>query len=451
MNPWFGIAAVLVSLIALLYGCRHLASKYALSAELSRKIVHMGMGLICTLFPLFFLESWPVVLLAAIAITSLVLVRVLPRLRQTIGSSLHGVERSSMGEIYFPLAVGIVWYLSVKTPLFYSLSILVLTLADAFAALVGTQYGRQHYTTKEGYKTWEGSFIFFTVTFLCIHIPLLLLTDTGRLESLLLALLIGILVSIIEAVSWRGLDNLFIPICVCVFLNVYAGFDSPQILLCIGIIVIATLLLFFVRSRVKLDDASLLGASLVTYIVITAGGWQWGLAPLLVFVNYLFLGPKRTTEAERVHNINALIAVTAPGFIWLMLFFRYHNPLFLVCFNIAYMAELICIYIAQWAFQYPHKTLFRITCKSAAYGFSMVMLPFFFVNWHFFSIKLFVVAGIIALLSSQFFRFFQPQIRDCPLTPDRFLRQGLIGLTASVFVWAFLVLPGKYGWAISLL
>ena len=40
-----------------------------------------------------------------------------------------------------------VWYISVDKPLYYSLSVLVLTLADAFAALIGTRYGQQRYTT----------------------------------------------------------------------------------------------------------------------------------------------------------------------------------------------------------------------------------------------------------------------------------------------------------------
>ncbi len=438
MNPWLGILTVLGSLAGLLVFCQYLGKRFNLGAELGRKAVHMGMGLICTCFPLLFRETWPVFFLAGIAVLSLFAVRMLPALRSSIGSSLHGVKRSSLGEIYFPLSVAAVWFVSIDRPLFFSLSILVLTLADAFAALIGTQYGQRLYSTNEVYKTWEGSCFFFTVTFLCIHIPLLLLTDIGRAESLLLALLIGILATIIEAVAWHGLDNLFIPVSVCIFLNIYMEYSAQQMLSRIGILVLAILLLFFVRSRAKLDDASLLGASLVTYFVFTLGGWQWVLAPIVTFINYLFLGQKPTTAEERVHTIHALLAVTVPGFIWLLLFYRYGDESFLFGHNIAFMAELICIYMAQWAFQYPRKKLLSISCKSAAFGFCMIMLPYIVVSFDSLSWKIIPATLLAAFFSGQLFIFFQPQIRDCPLTADRFIRQGLLGFLVAATAWAFI-------------
>jgi phytol kinase len=438
MNPWLGILSVLGSLTGLLVICQYLGKSLDLSPELGRKAVHMGMGLICTCFPLLFRETWPVFFLAGIAVISLLAVRMLPALRNSIGSSLHSVKRSSFGEIYFPLSVSVVWFVSIDQPLFFSLSILVLTLADAIAALIGTQYGRQLYSTKEGFKTWEGSFFFFTITFLCIHIPLLLMTDIGRAESLLLAMLIGILVMIIEAVAWRGLDNLFIPISVCIFLNIYVDYSAQQMLSRIGGIVLVILLLFFVRSRAKLDDASLLGASLITYSVFNIGGWQWVFAPIVVFINYLLLEKKKTNIEDRVHNIHALLAVTVPGFLWLMLYYRHPNGFYILAHNLAYMAELICILMAQWAFKYPQKTLLKISCESTILGFSIIMLPYILLNLESFSWKILLATLFTAFFSSQSFRFFQPQMRDCPLTSERFIRQGLICLLASVIPRVFI-------------
>ncbi len=433
MNPWYGIATVLVSLVLLLAGCRYAGERFLLSAELTRKAVHMGMGLICTLFPLIFTETWPVIFLATIAVGALFLVRSSSILRQTVGSSLHGVERSSLGEIFFPVAVAAVWYFSFAKPLYFSLSVLVLTLADAFAALVGTKYGQQKYTTKEGHKTWEGSCIFFIATFLCIHIPLLLLTDIGRGESLLIALLIGILVMIVEAIAWRGLDNLFIPLCVCIFLNVYDGYSVSQILARIVFILIIIVVLFFVRSRSKLDDASILGASLVTYLVTTVGGWQWGVPPVILFVNYLYLGPAKKKKEERVHNIYAILAVTIPGFIWLMYYYRHPQPDYFFLYSLTYMAELVCIYIAQWAFEFNHRSLLHITLKSSVLAYVMIMVPFFVLTFRDLNSVKIILSLVCAILAGQLFRFLQPQIRDCPLDKKRFFRQGSIVFGVSLF------------------
>jgi phytol kinase len=264
------------------------------------------------------------------------------------------------------------------------------------------------------------------------------MTDIGRAESLLLAMLIGILVMIIEAVAWRGLDNLFIPISVCIFLNIYVDYSAQQMLSRIGGIVLVILLLFFVRSRAKLDDASLLGASLITYSVFNIGGWQWVFAPIVVFINYLLLEKKKTNIEDRVHNIHALLAVTVPGFLWLMLYYRHPNGFYILAHNLAYMAELICILMAQWAFKYPQKTLLKISCESTILGFSIIMLPYILLNLESFSWKILLATLFTAFFSSQSFRFFQPQMRDCPLTSERFIRQGLICLLASVIPWVFI-------------
>ena len=440
MKPWVSIVVVLASLALLLVACRHAGRRFSLSAELNRKMVHMGMGLICTLFPLFFDQFWPVFFLAISSVVALFAVRSFTFLRSSVGASLHGVERTSLGEIFFPIAVAAVWYISFDEPLYFSLSILVLTLADAFAALVGSAYGKQVYTTKEGYKTWEGSFIFFIATFLCVHIPLLLMTETGRAECLLIALLIGILVMIIEAVSWRGLDNLFIPLCVCTFLNVYDSYSVSQILLRIVFVLSIMVLLFSVRSRAKLDDASMLGASLITYLVITMGGWQWGVAPVILFVNYLFLGPSKTTKSERIHTVYALLAVNAAAFFWLLLYFKQGRQDYFFYYNLAYMAELVCIFIAQWAHDYPEKSLVRVNIKAGAVAFFMIMVPYMLVSpgraW-------FMEASVsffMALVSALIFCLLQPQVRYCQQNKRRYLGQGVIGFIASGMSWLILAL-----------
>jgi phytol kinase len=437
MTPWFGIIIVLGCLGGLLLVCQFTVSHFSLSPELSRKSIHIGMGIICSCFPLLFTEIWPVFLLASVAVLSLVAVRSNPALRTSIGSSLHRIKRFSLGEIYFPLAVAIVWFISIDTPLYYSMSILVLTLADALAALIGTKYGQKHYSTKEGHKTCEGSFSFFIVTFLCIQIPLLLLTNIGRAECILIALLIGTIVMILEAVAWCGLDNLLIPLSVCLLLNIYDNYGAEQVLGRLLLVWGIVMILFAVRRQLKLDGASLLGASLCIYLVSIVGGWEWALAPVALFFNYLMLGSQKTCSDEH-HNIYSLLAVAVPGFVWLVLFNSHENDIYLVCFTFAYMAELICIYIAQWAFLYSKQSLLKISLASACVGFTMIMLPYVIFVARPFSWKLFLVGLAVAILSSQMFRFLQPQIRNCPLTIRRWLFQGFIGLLASLIPWVII-------------
>jgi dolichol kinase len=209
MNPWLGIFAVLAFLGALIGALVFFRGR--LGPELSRKAVHVGMGLVCLSFPWIFRESWPVIVLAALAIIGLATVRVIPFLRKDVGAVLGGVERESLGEFYFPLAVAAVFLLAGGDALLYMIPILTLAVADSVGALVGVRYGFARYRTDEGLKSAEGSVAFFIAAFLSCHVPLILFSQTGRAETLLIGLTTGFVVMLLEAISWRGQDNLIIP------------------------------------------------------------------------------------------------------------------------------------------------------------------------------------------------------------------------------------------------
>ncbi len=435
MNPWVGIAMVLGGLSLLLILCKQVTRRLNFRPELSRKFIHIGMGILCAGFPLIFENIWPVFLLAGLAISALLVVRLTPLLRTSIGSSLHGVQRFSLGEIYFPLAVAIVWFISIEKPLFYSVSVLVLTLADAFAALIGTRFGQRLFSTRDGHKSWEGSLAFFSTAFLCIFIPLSSLTETGRIESLLIALLIATLVMILEAIAWDGLDNLFLPISVCILLNVYQEVDAEHILWRFLFILLLMTILFSIRSRLKLDDASLLGVSLIIYLAYLIGGWRWTYAPLALFINYLILTPQRKKSSERVHDIHSLVAVASPGLIWLLVYYRHPNESLLPIYSCTFMTELICIYIAQWANQYLKQSLLVITAISSSLGFVMIMLPLLWFSSEYFPFKLIVSSVAIAIVAGLGFIVLQPRIRECPRCTTRWLRQGGIATASSLVLW----------------
>ena len=66
MNPWLGIAmvlSVLIGLVGALAFWRRLAEPHV---EVTRKLLHIGMGLVALTFPWLFTEFWPIVVLAVI-------------------------------------------------------------------------------------------------------------------------------------------------------------------------------------------------------------------------------------------------------------------------------------------------------------------------------------------------------------------------------------------------
>ena len=94
----------------------------------------------------------------------------------------------------------------------YCIPMMLLTLADSAAALVGTAWGRHRYLTMGDYKTLEGSAAFFVVAFACIAIPLAWFTPASNPESMAVAALIAFAVTVLEAAVGGGFDNLLVPL-----------------------------------------------------------------------------------------------------------------------------------------------------------------------------------------------------------------------------------------------
>lgn len=178
--------------------------------EWPRKIVHILGGVICLFFPFCLESSWTVLILGS----GLFLLITIGKQYRFL-HSLHGIERQSKGAEYYPLMIFALFWLAHETPWLYAASLLALAMADAMAALVGTRWGRARYQVDEEWKTVEGSLTFFVVAWIVIAIPLLL-SDSGSLPGgthrIMVAGVAAILVTMLEAISRHGRDNIWIPL-----------------------------------------------------------------------------------------------------------------------------------------------------------------------------------------------------------------------------------------------
>ena len=233
-----GLAAMLLAMLALLAAARR-----RVHAEVSRKAAHIGLGLTLAALPWLLHDVAQVAALVALALAVMLAIRLVPALRRKYGCVVHGVRRSGHGDLYFPIAALLLFAAAQGDHVLHAVPMLTLTVADAVAALVGVRYGRTRYETADGRKSLEGSFAFFGAAFLAAHVPLLVLTDIGRLESLLVGVGFGTLMMLLEAISWRGLDNLLIPLGGFLLLRALLGLDVASLALLTSAAVVATILL----------------------------------------------------------------------------------------------------------------------------------------------------------------------------------------------------------------
>ena len=309
------LAAFLV-LFTALEGC---ARRGLLSPEATRKLLHTGSGLLTLSFPFVFHDFWPVLLLTSASAGLLAIVRFVPLVRGRLAGVTTRVGRVSLGELYFPLSVALLFWLTLgRDPLLFIIPILVLTLADATGALVGVRYGLTRYSGTS--KSLEGSVAFAAVAFLCIHVPLLARSDVGRVESLLIAATLALLVMLLEGSAWRGLDNLFIPIGGYVLLRSYLGLDATALAARFAVTSGLVALIVFYRMRTTLEDDSLVAGAFFCYVAWATMGWQWLVAPLAVLAGHSRLSPPTADNSRRMHGVPVVFSIWLAAAVgWLVL------------------------------------------------------------------------------------------------------------------------------------
>lgn len=248
--------------------------------EHTRKLVHLGGSAIGVFLPLL-VQSWQVALALTGSLSLLFFVTSNGRLLK----SVSGVARSSRGSEYYPLAVFLVFVLAGDEYWRYLASLLVLGVADAFAALVGGEYGRVRYAVEEESKSLEGSLVFLVVAYLAIQLPLLLLTQLPPGIIVLSSLLVALVVTGFEAISLRGADNLFVPIATCVILGKITTKPLPEVAFQNASLLGLTVLIGLGARRFpKLNVGATIAVLLFTYGLWSLGSPLWALPVLIGLV-----------------------------------------------------------------------------------------------------------------------------------------------------------------------
>lgn len=290
-NDAVGAAILMGVLAVVIVGTEVWARLGDPAPETTRKTVHLGSGLACLSFPLLVTSPWVVLGMAA-AMTAFF------RVTAELGllSSVHGVERSSRGSEYYPLAIFLVFLLAHEDLAIYVSSVLILGVADAFAALIGSKYGRFRYTVQTDQKSVEGSAVFFAIAFVAILVPGWLAGDTVLLGVVLSAAIAAALLTGFEAIALDGSDNLFVPVAACVILQkqatdpVWMLVDQALVLagLFVGLIALNRATRYVTeRRQTAFNSGGAIVSAMFAYAVWTMGGVDWALPVMATFAGFV--------------------------------------------------------------------------------------------------------------------------------------------------------------------
>lgn len=309
------IAAVIIGMLSLMGGVRYLGKRYGIGAEMQRKLVHVATGTSALFFPLLFTNALPVFLLIGAALVLMFALR-LPALA-SVGGVLHEVKRESWGEIYLALAIAFTFFRGVNDPILYVLPLLVITLSDTASALVGTTYGQRRFPVEDGSKSLEGVVAFFVVTWLVAMVALLLLTDAPRLNVVVLSFLIAAFCALVEADSWRGLDNLFVPVGAHLLLQQYLTSSSVELVVVAVAFLLFLGLMLIVAEMLSLPQRAARGYAILLFLMISLMAPHNALLTGLVIVGQVWARTMRPGTSQRP-ELDLLAVAAVVAMFWLV-------------------------------------------------------------------------------------------------------------------------------------
>jgi len=212
-NDILGILIVYIYVVILLLVSEKLLKN---TPELSRKILHIMVGNIAFLLPVFMTRE----IMAFVAAGPFIIFTFLmspytpiKKIKGRTSAAGHG-----MGLVYYAITWTILAYLFFDHMVVIAIGILAMSYGDGFASIIGRRYGKQTYNITGDTKSFVGTAAMFFFTFITIIIGVLYYqyvqgsTLGISLGTMGVYLMLAAVAAIVEGFTPKGLDNLSVPL-----------------------------------------------------------------------------------------------------------------------------------------------------------------------------------------------------------------------------------------------
>ena len=193
------VALFIILSSALLATVEILKRKSVVSNDLSRRLAHVGAGVINIAAPLFVSH-------VAIIVVNVLFAGLLLTSRNTDHfSSIQTTRRKTYGDVYFPL--GIIVAAVVLLPdhvTAFQYGVAIMGISDALAGFAGERWGRKSISILNNPKTLTGAIVFYITS--------LVITFIFAPQMLLVIFVLPLVLTAVEFPLVYGLDNLVLPI-----------------------------------------------------------------------------------------------------------------------------------------------------------------------------------------------------------------------------------------------
>ena len=177
--------------------------------ELSRKFLHIMVGNIAFLLPIFN-TGWVMAFIAAAPFIPLTFLMSpytpIKSIKGRTSAAGHG-----MGLVYYVITWTILAYIFFDNMVVIAVAILAMSYGDGFASVIGIRFGKKKYNICGDEKSYVGSFAMVVFTFITTIIAVLYYGIDITNYLLLVLLFISFVAALVEAITPKGLDNLTVP------------------------------------------------------------------------------------------------------------------------------------------------------------------------------------------------------------------------------------------------
>jgi len=281
-DQWLVVVYFFSSLILLLGSAEIISRIFGLQKEFSRKFIHIVVGLLVIIFSINIDSPQPIIFLSA----SFTLFNYLIQ-RFNLLPAMES-DRKTFGTVYYPFSIlFLAIFLWIDFKFIFIVVVLILAFADSAAAIVGQSSSKPiKYKAWQDIKSLQGNAAMFISSYSIIVGSYFAFPDlvnfTLNYSILVSALVISFAITISEAISSKGSDNISVSIMAGLLLHIffYGQIDIQNQF--IGATVFAAIFAFvsYKLRYLTLDGA--ISASLVAVLLYGFGYWKFAI-PILVF------------------------------------------------------------------------------------------------------------------------------------------------------------------------
>ncbi|MCF7804847.1 MAG: DUF92 domain-containing protein [Candidatus Marinimicrobia bacterium] len=305
-SEWLTFALFFLGIMLAIGLAEFARAKLAWSAEASRKIVHILVGLM--IFWARFLFDSPV---PAVTIALVFIILNLIAIIAGGFEGMHATDRQSLGTVFYPLTflilVVMFWY---RDPAILLVSFLILALGDPIAAQVGETVSKpRNFVVWRDRKSVQGSSALlisaFIISFAGLYI--LRLIDGHPMPGIGSLIIVSIAVAVVstfaESISWGGSDNLTLPLSAALAMDILLGQPVTSQLMFMGWIFVAFLLSFGAYRLRVLNLSGTVAAFLLGTFVFGIGGLRWVVPMGAFFVLSSLLSKFGKQKKDILHSV----------------------------------------------------------------------------------------------------------------------------------------------------